>query len=126
MANQHLNAHSSVATDEHLKATCYEEVLPADMRMVGDIFAQKLMDGRPPHTALECWFRRVVRSLVERDRYQYEAWLVLTAMAYSIERIGDPLIFATYVPMPCGPEEFKYLVKLAFSKRPESTNRDAA
>lgn len=116
-----------MTAESEFVALCYEDVLPRDIRMVADIFAGKLARGELPHTALECWFRRVLRALSRRGRgEQYEPWVVLTAMAFSIADIGDPLLFATYVPMPCAPEEFKFIVKQAVKLAPDSTNRAAA
>lgn len=102
---------------------CYEDVLPRDIRMVADIFAAKLERGEPPHTALECWFRRVLRRLaVGNGPEQAEPWVILTAMAFSIAKLGDPTLFATYVPMPCSPDAFRRAVNAAFRERPDSTD----
>lgn len=108
-------------------ALCYEDVLPRDIRMVADIFAGKLERGEPPHTALECWFRRVLRRLGDRDKgEQAEPWVILTAMAYSRADLGDPMIYATYVPMPCSPDAFRRAVHASFKERPKSTDLSGA
>ena len=110
--------------EESWQAMCYEDVLPRDIRMVGDLFADKLARGVKPNTALECWFRRVLRRLARHQSgEQMEPWVVLTAMAYSITDLGDPVIFATYAPMPCSADAFRRAVHAAFKERPRSTDR---
>jgi hypothetical protein len=114
-----------VIGEESWQAMCYEDVLPRDIRMVGDLFADKLARGVKPNTALECWFRRVLRGIARRNRgEEYEPWVVLTAMAYSMTDLGDPVIFATYAPMPCSAIEFRHLVYLADRERPKSGDRN--
>jgi hypothetical protein len=114
-----------VIGEESWQAMCYEDVLPRDIRMVGDLFADKLARGIKPNTALECWFRRVLRGIARRNRgEEYEPWAVLTAMAYSMTDLGDPVIFATYAPMPCSANEFRRLVNIADRERPKSTDRN--
>jgi hypothetical protein len=112
-----------VTVESEFVARCYEDVLPRDIRMVADIFAGRLERGEPPHTALECWFRRVLRRLaVGNGPEQVEPWVVLTAMAFSIAKLGDPRLFAVYAPMPCSPDTFRRAVNAAFRERPDSTN----
>lgn len=111
--------------EEIWQAMCYEDVLPRDIRMVGDLFADKLARGVKPNTALECWFRRVLRRLAVRYKgEQLEPWVILTAMAYSLTDLGDPAIFATYAPMPCSADAFRRAVKAAYRERPESKARN--
>lgn len=113
--------------EENWWAMCYEDVLPRDIRMVGDLFADKLARGVKPNTALECWFRRVLRRLAGRDKgEQVEPWVILTAMAYSLTDLGDPAIFATYAPMPCSADAFRRAVKAAYRERPKSTTTNPA
>lgn len=113
--------------EESWRAMCYEDVLPRDIRMVGDLFADKLDRGVKPSTALECWFRRVLRRLAGRYKgEQVEPWVILTAMAYSLTDLGDPVIFATYAPMPCSADAFRRAVNAADREKPESKARDAA
>lgn len=113
--------------EESWQAMCYEDVLPRDIRMVGDLFADKLARGVKPNTALECWFRRVLRRLAERHKgEQMEPWVILTAMAYSLTDLGDPVIFATYAPMPCSADAFRRAVKAAYRERPKSGDRNPA
>jgi len=114
-----------VIGEESWQAMCYEDVLPRDIRMVGDLFAQRLARGERPHTSLECWFRRVLRRVSNnRVAEPMEPWVVLTAMAYSMTDLGDPAIFATYAPMPCSANEFRRAVKAADRERPKSTDRN--
>lgn len=113
-----------MTAENEFVALCYEDVLPRDIRMVADIFAGKLERGEPPHTALECWFRRVLRRLARHQGgEQMEPWVVLTAMAYSLTDLGDPVIFATYAPLPCSADAFRRAVHAAFRERPKSTRR---
>ena len=113
--------------EESWQAICYEDVLPRDIRMVGDLFADKLARGVKPNTALECWFRRVLRRLADRHKgEQVEPWVILTAMAYSLTDLGDPAIFATYAPMPCSADAFRRAVKAAYRERPKSRDRNPA
>ena len=110
--------------EESWQAICYEDVLPRDIRMVGDLFADKLARGVKPNTALECWFRRVLRRLSDnRVAEPMEPWVVLTAMAYSLTDLGDPVIFATYAPMPCSADAFRRAVNAAYRERPKSKDR---
>ena len=112
--------------EESWQAMCYEDVLPRDIRMVGDLFADKLARGVKPNTALECWFRRVLRRLSNnRVAEPMEPWVVLTAMAYTMTDLGDPAIFATYAPMPCSPDAFRRAVHAAYRERPKSTTTQA-
>lgn len=111
--------------EEIWQAMCYEDVLPRDIRMVGDLFADKLARGVKPNTALECWFRRVLRRVSKnRVAEPMEPWVVLTAMAYSLTDLGDPAIFATYAPMPCSADAFRRAVKAAYMERPKSGDRN--
>ena len=91
------------------------QVVPGELRRKGDELARRWVDGEPPVTALECWFRRIVFRLGRRDMAPVEPWVILYAMAHAYGGWGapSPVEYAQQVKMPIDSDTFQRAVSTA-------------
>lgn len=91
------------------------QVVPGDLRRKGDDLARRWLDGEPPVTSLECWFRRVVVRMGQRSMAAIEPWVVLYAMAHAYGGMSmpSPVEYVHKVKMPVDAETFQRAVSIA-------------
>lgn len=91
------------------------QVVPWELRDAGDQFALRWIDGERPQTALECWFRRVVRKMPAHKEAPVEPWVVLYAMSHACagSLAPSPTEYATVVNMPMRSRAYAKLVAIA-------------
>lgn len=91
------------------------QVVPGELRRAGDDLARRWIDGEPPVTSLECWFRRVVIRLGVDRQAPVEPWVILYAMAHAHGGMSmpSPVEYAKKVKMPIRAEAFQWAVSIA-------------
>lgn len=101
------------------------QVVPGELRRKGDELARRWVDGKPPATSLECWFRRVVVRMSDARQAPVEPWVILYAMAHAYGGMSmpSPVEYAHKVKMPIKSKEFQRAVSLA---RDEMKDKETA
>lgn len=91
------------------------QVVPGELRREGDELARRWLDGEPPITSLECWFRRTVASLEKQHTEAVEPWVILYAMAHALggRQSPSPREYAAKVNMPVSAKAFALAVASA-------------
>lgn len=102
------------------------QVVPSELREAGEWFAQRWIAGKPPETALECWFRRVVVRVAEWKKAPVEPWVVLLAMAhaYAGRNAPSPAEFARKAGMPMQARDYGDAVSVARDEASEGSTRE--
>jgi len=98
-----------------------DQVVPGELRDLGFSFHLRMLEGLPPETSLECWFRRVVRKMSNRKYAPVEAWVVLHAMAhaYAGKQAPSPFEFSMLVGMGIRARHYFELVIAARKTMPK-------
>lgn len=91
------------------------QVVPGELRRKGDELARRWLNGDPPVTSLECWFRRVVVRMSGVRQAPVDPWVILYAMAHAHGGVNmpSPVEYAYKVKMPIKSKEFQRAVSLA-------------